>query len=52
LAAVLCELRGYKPFLVTVSAFRKQNPLTAKIAKGNAKIAKKGVIHEDFSATS
>ena len=37
LAAVLCELRGYKLFLRTKKAFNRED------RKGNAKIAKRGI---------
>jgi hypothetical protein len=43
LAAVLCELCGYKLFLFTESAFKNQKPLTAKIAKGTRRPPSVGV---------
>jgi len=41
LAAVLCELCGYKLFLFAVSALKKT--FDREDREGNAKIAKKGV---------
>jgi hypothetical protein len=48
LAAVLCELCGYKLLLV-LEALSKNKAFNRQDRKGNAKLAKKFVVHESCS---